>query len=57
MMTFDINLPGKAREHLLRLVERGLSSEACRAIQHEFLKPSTVNMISKDVNLVIENTK
>ena len=26
--------------------------EACRAIQHAFLKPSLVNLISKDVNLV-----
>ena len=28
------------------------SQVACQAIQHEFLKPSLVNLISKDVNLV-----
>ena len=29
-----------------------LNREACRAIQHAFSKPSLVNLISKDVNLV-----
>ena len=29
-----------------------LHCEACRAIQHAFSKPSLVNLISKDANLV-----
>ena len=37
------SLPGKALRTLV---------EACRAIQHAFSKPSLVNLISKDANLV-----
>ena len=40
-----MTLPGKASR---TLVDR----EVCRAIQHVFWKPSLVNLMSKDVNLV-----
>ena len=39
------SFPGKAPRSLL-------NREACRAIQHAVLKPSRVNLISKDENLV-----
>ena len=44
-VSFDIKLPGTASRNLVDIA-------ACRAIQHAFLKPSLVSLISKDANLV-----
>ena len=46
MSVFDIKFTRQGFENAC------LHREACRAIQHAFSKPSLVNLISKDANLV-----
>ena len=45
-MSFDIKFTRQGFENACG------HREACRAIQHAFSKPSLVNLISKDANLV-----
>ena len=45
-MSFDIKFTRQGFENDC------LHREACRAIQHAFSKPSLINLISKDTNLI-----
>ena len=40
----------------IKFTRQGFGTLVSRAIQHAFSKPSLVNVISKDVNLVIYKT-